>query len=98
MFSLVLIFALQAAHPAASKTAIDPNHELDVDIRFSARSFAAADLDRNGVLSLAEYMRALDTRFGAAIAANPAAQAKIKNDTRRAAAALTWHLTRDDAT
>jgi len=80
MLSIVLVLALHAVNSSTPK--VDPNHELDVDIRFDARSFAAADLDRNGVLDLGEYLRAIEARIDAAIATNPAAQAKIKIDTR----------------
>jgi hypothetical protein len=68
----VIVFAMQAA-PVAP----DPNHELKVDLSIDRAFLAANDRDRDGALSLDEYRAAMFARLDAAVAANPAAKAKM---------------------
>lgn len=77
MIALVLLFAVQAATATPPAAKDDPAHNLNVNLKLDAAFFARADTDGDGMLSRAEYQDASTQRIDDAIAANPAAKAKI---------------------
>jgi hypothetical protein len=82
MLTAGLLLALQVAANTMPPAQGDPRHQLTVDLQVNADFLAEEDKNGDAALSLDEFVAALDRRVDAAIAANPAAQAKITPEYR----------------